>query len=264
MEVHLAKLPSSVVVTGAASGIGQALALYLLGQGVRVIAADRDAQGLSELVRALPGELASFVCDLSEPAQIAQFFHEAAFIGYTGAVNCAGIEGRPDHLVLQPREAIDAVLDINVRGMLHCVREELRHMLAQQRGAIVNLTSIYGLRGQPRWTVYSASKAAVIGLTQGAALEVAQNGLRVNAVAPGPVHTPLLQRSTQGDTRRTAAMVPMKRNGTADEVVQAIAWLLSDASSYVTGAVLPVDGGMAAQAATVPPIDPAHITKELA
>ncbi|MBA2674563.1 SDR family NAD(P)-dependent oxidoreductase [Ramlibacter sp.] len=247
-----ATLPSSVLVTGAASGIGRATVVHLLQCGVRVIAADRDADGLSTLVRESGGEIASFVCDLAQPAARAQLFHEAAALGYEGAVNCAGTEGRPDALVAQDAETLDRVLDVNLRATVHALRAQLLHLLPKRRGSIVNLASIYGLRGQPRWVVYSASKAGVIGLTQGAALEAAQGGVRVNAVAPGPIDTPLLRRATHEQLQRTAAMVPMKRNGQPHEVVQAIAWLLSDASGYVTGAVLPVDGGMAAQAATQP------------
>lgn len=247
-------LPDSILVTGAASGIGFELARSLSRQGIRVLAADIDAAGLRELVEDARGEVRTFECDLADSRATLEFFDEANELGYMAAVNCAGTEGSPDYLVAQPAGIADRIIDINIRGTLNCLREELRHLVPRRAGSIVNVSSVYGLRGQPRWAVYSATKAAVIGLTQGTALEVAQSGIRVNAVAPGPIDTPLLQRTTRGDLARTAAMVPMKRNGRVEEVASAIVWLLSDASNFVKGTVLSVDGGMAAQAATVPEI----------
>jgi NAD(P)-dependent dehydrogenase (short-subunit alcohol dehydrogenase family) len=247
-------LPKNVLVTGAASGIGLATACELVQRGCSVIGIDRDRDRLSRLKDAVGGlRIAAIECDLADWASTSRAFHAASELGYEAAVNCAGIEGRTDVLVHQTPEDIHRVIDTNVKATLNCLREELRHLLPKAAGAIVNVSSIYGLRGQPRWVTYSASKAAVIGMTQGAALEAAQSGVRVNAVAPGPIETPLLARSTSGDYGRTAAMVPMKRNGQSAEVVAAIAWLLSDASAFVTGTILPVDGGMVAQAVAQAP-----------
>jgi NAD(P)-dependent dehydrogenase (short-subunit alcohol dehydrogenase family) len=244
----LFNVPQTVLVTGAASGIGYATARHLVNLGCKIIAIDRDADGLARLTeKTAASALRTITCDLSDMANTARAFHEAAEIGYRGAVNCAGIEGRTDYLINQTADDLNKVIDINIKATLNCLREQLRHLVGKEGGAIVNLASIYGLRGQPQWVAYSASKAAVIGMTQGAALEAAQAGVRVNAVAPGPIETPLLARSTGGDYARTASMVPMKRNGQPSEVVSAITWLLSDAAAYVTGIVLPVDGGMVAQ-----------------
>jgi NAD(P)-dependent dehydrogenase (short-subunit alcohol dehydrogenase family) len=164
------------------------------------------------------------------------------------AVNSAGTEGKPSRVTEQTAESYAATFDNNVLGTLLSMKHELRVMLGQRSGSIVNVSSTYGHAGTPNASVYAASKHAVEGLTTSAALEVAGSGVRVNAVAPGPTETGMLNRFT-GNAERKAGLVstvPLGRVGQPGEIANAILFLCSDQASFVSGHVLSVDGGKSA------------------
>ena len=164
------------------------------------------------------------------------------------AVNDAGTEGRSGPVTEQSAESYGATFDTNVLGTLLSMKHELRVMQPQGHGSIINLSSIMGHKAAPGASLYIASKHAVEGLTKAAALEGAAVGVRVNAVAPGPVETEMLNRFT-GSTERKAGLiagVPLKRSGTPEEIAQAIVFVASDKASFVTGQIISVDGGKSA------------------
>ena len=165
------------------------------------------------------------------------------------AVNCAGTEGTPGPVTEQSAETYAATFDTNVLGTLLSMKHEMRVMLAQGSGSIVNMSSTYGRRGAAGASLYSASKHAVEGLTRSAALEAAPSGVRVNMVAPGPIDTGMLKRFTGTDDKKAGltATVALKRLGRPEEVAQAIVFLASDKASFITGASYSVDGGKSAQ-----------------
>lgn len=240
-----------VLVTGGASGIGRAVCETFVAQGHRVCIADRDAQSLEALALELGCD--TVVIDVRRGADVAMAVERAAVDGRLDiAVNCAGIEGSVDFLAHQDDETMAQVLAINGLGMLLTLKYELRQMVRQGHGAICSVASMLGLRGQPRWAPYCASKHAVVGATRAAALEVAQLGIRVNAVAPGLVATPLLQRATGGHMNRGAAYVPVRALAQPEDIAAAVVWLCSAEATYVTGCILSADGGVTAQVATIP------------
>jgi len=165
------------------------------------------------------------------------------------AVNCAGTEGTPGPVTEQSAETYVATFDTNVLGTLLSMKHEMRVMLAQGSGSIVNISSTYGSRGAAGAALYSASKHAVEGLTKSAALEAAPSGVRVNMVAPGPIDTGMLKRFTGTDEKKAGltATVALKRLGRPEEVAQAIVFLASDKASFITGVSYSVDGGKSAQ-----------------
>lgn len=241
----------SALVLGGASGIGRHVAQRLTQAGHRVVLADADAKTLVDTAGALGCTYA--VADVREPAQLAHAVAQAAAGGTLDiAVNCVGVEGQIDFLAHQDDATLQKVMAINATGLLLALKYELRQMLRQGHGAVCSIASIYGLAGQPRWAAYCASKHAVVGATKAAALEVAHLGIRVNAVAPGPVLTPLLERATGGHPERPAGFVPMRTLGRTEDVAALVEWLCSDAARHLTGTVVPCDGGAAAQIATTP------------
>lgn len=242
----------SALVLGGASGIGRSVAQRFVQAGYhRVLLADAHASALVDTARQLG--CAYELTDVREPTQLARAVAQATEGGTLDvAVNCVGIEGHIDFLAHQDDAVLQQVMAINATGLLLALKYELRQMLKQGWGSICSIASIYGLAGQPRWVAYCASKHAVVGATKAAALEVAHLGIRVNAVAPGPVLTPLLERATGGDPGRPAGFVPMRRLGQPEDVAALVEWLCSDAARHVTGTVVPCDGGAAAQIATTP------------
>jgi len=241
------------LVTGAASGIGRASALAFAREGAKVVVSDVAAEGghatVSEIAAA--GGSASFVrADVSRAADVEGLIK--ATVETYGRLDCAhnnaGIEGVIVDTADYPEEVWDQVIAVNLKGVWLCLKYELRQMLAQGGGAIVNTASVAGMRGGPS-PAYTASKWGVIGLTHRAAREVAARGIRVNAVCPGVIRTPLVERviaAVPGMGERWLAAEPVGRFGTPEEVGAAVVWLCSDAASFVTGVALPVDGGMAA------------------
>jgi NAD(P)-dependent dehydrogenase (short-subunit alcohol dehydrogenase family) len=239
-----------VLITGALTGIGRAAAFAFADAGSRVVVSGRR----EDAGRALVAELreraaeAEFIqADMRREDDVRALVDGvvARFGRLDAAVNNAGTEGHPGPVTEQTAESYTATFDTNVLGTLLGMKHELRVMLAQGSGSIINISSTYGHLGARGASVYSASKHAVEGLTKSAALEVAGSGVRVNAVAPGPTDTAMLDRFA-GNAERKAALVagvPMQRLGRTDEIAKAIVFLASDKSSFTTGQVLAIDGG---------------------
>jgi NAD(P)-dependent dehydrogenase (short-subunit alcohol dehydrogenase family) len=242
-----------VLVTGAASGIGRATAEALAGMGARVVASDIDAGAGAAAASALRdgGAEARFVAaDVADEESTASLVAAAvdAYGRLDGAANCAGVGGGHAETHDYPVDVWDRIVAVNLRGTWLAMRAEIPAILAHgDGGAIVNVASTLGLRGSPNASPYSASKHGVIGLTRTAAIEYAQRGIRVNAVCPGAIDTPMMDETFArfpGFREALTGFVPMGRMGAASEVAAAIAWLLSDASSFVTGEALTVEGGL--------------------
>ena len=246
----------TVLITGALTGIGRATAIAFAKTGANlVVSGRRDEAGNSLAIelRAL-GVQAEYVrADVTKEADLRALV--AATVKHFGridvAVNNAGTEGALGLPVTeQTEENYRATFEVNVMSVLLAMKHELPAMVAQGGGSVINLSSIAGKVGMPGFSVYVASKHAVEGLTKSAALEVAATGVRVNAVAPGPVKTPMLERFTGGSAEAKAgfeAMMPAKRSALADEIAETIVFLASDKAKYITGQSIAVDGGYTAQ-----------------
>jgi NAD(P)-dependent dehydrogenase (short-subunit alcohol dehydrogenase family) len=240
------------IVTGGGTGIGKATALAMARAGAMVVIGNRDAARGEEVVQLIhqDGERAVFQkTDVSQPADVKRLVERAVkeFGRLHLAFNNAGMDGQQVPLHEQDIEKASALFDVNIKGVFYCMKYEIEQMLKTGGGAIVNTSSIFGLNGYPGWSLYVATKHAVTGMTKAAALDYAKLNVRVNAVGPGPVETPLLHKGTGGDPHSYAAFVPMGRIGQPDEIADAVVWLLSDEARYVTGHTLPVDGGVCAQ-----------------
>jgi NAD(P)-dependent dehydrogenase (short-subunit alcohol dehydrogenase family) len=239
-----------VLITGALTGIGRATALAFAHEGARVVVSgrrDEAGQALATELRAVGVEAEFVRADVRHDDEVANLVDQTVrrFGRLDVAVNNAGTEGQPGPVTEQSAESYAATFDTNVLGTLLSMKHELRVMQAQGHGSIVNLSSVVGQIGVPGASVYTASKHAVEGLTKSAALEAAGSGVRVNAVAPGPIETGMLDRFTGSADRKAGliAGVPLKRAGTPDEIAQAVVFLASDKASFVTGEILGVNGG---------------------
>ena len=245
------------LVTGAASGIGRATALAMAREGATVVVSDINADGGEETLSAIKerGGDGMFVY-----ADVSRADDAAALIGQVvsayGRLDCAhnnaGVEGfMAGRLHEYPEDQWDRLISINLKGVWLCMKYEIPQMLEQGGGAIVNTGSIAGLVGSRRMSAYSASKHAVVGLSKTAALEYARDGIRVNAVCPGMIDTPLMDRLIEGREAAYEAAIPLRqpigRLGTPEEIAESVTWLCSDAASMVTGSAMAVDGGLTAQ-----------------
>lgn len=242
-----------VLITGATAGIGRATALAYARKGARLVCSGRNAaagEGLVSELRQMGAEADFVAADVSREDDVRRLVEHAVerFGCLDIAVNSAGTEGMPGSIVDQTVQSYTATFDANVLGTFLCMKHELRAMFSQKRGAVVNLSSTMGSRGNPQNPMYVASKHAIEGLTKSAALDASRLNVRVNAVAPGPIETGMLERIAGGIDRiaAVAATIPAGRIGTPEEVADAITFLASDQAKYITGQILHVNGGKTA------------------
>ncbi|GAA5062750.1 SDR family NAD(P)-dependent oxidoreductase [Streptomyces similanensis] len=242
-------------VTGASSGMGLAAARAFAAAGAAVGLADIDETAVEAAAKELTDaghQALPLVCDVSDEDQVAAAVDRTAetFGRLDMAYNNAGIMPPPTDAADESADQFDRVQAINLRGVWASMKHELRHMRDQGGGAIVNCSSLGGLVGNPGRAAYHATKHGVIGLTRSAALEYGPRGVRVNAVCPGTIATPMVDAMVEGgelDRSQAEAGQAIQRLGSAEEIAQAVLWLCSDGAGYVTGIALPVDGGYTAQ-----------------
>jgi NAD(P)-dependent dehydrogenase (short-subunit alcohol dehydrogenase family) len=247
-------MPAPVVlITGALAGIGRATAIAFAKAGAAVVVSGRrEAEGhaLETELHGLGAQAAFIQADVRREDDVRQLMDQAVarFGRLDVAVNNAGTEGTPGPVTSQTPDSYAAMFDTNVLGTLLSLKHELRHMQAQGSGSIVNISSTMGARGAANLSLYTASKHAVEGLTKSAALEAAAFGVRVNAVAPGPTETAMLDRLTGSPDKKAAfyAAVPLKRGARPEEIADAVMFLASDQASFITGQIIRVNGGKTA------------------
>ena len=246
----------SALVTGAGSGIGRATALAFAREGAWVAAADSKlnaAQETARLVEVAGGQAVAVEVDVTDDAAVEAMVQAAvgAFGGLDCAFNNAGIApfqvGAAGQKIADVApEAWRRLLDVNLTGVWRCLRHEVAQMRAQGGGAIVNTASVAGLTGLRNASAYTAGKHGVVGLTRTAAVDHAEENIRVNAVCPGYIETPMTEEAIQRHGERILARTAMARMGRPEEIAEAVVWLCSDRASFVTGAAWTVDGGYTA------------------
>lgn len=242
------------LITGGGSGIGRATALLFASEGARVIVADYNVEGGERTLRAIKeagGDAIFHAADVSNPGEVEALVNKA--VETYGRLDCAfnnaGIEGQFSPTPECTLENWQRVIGINLSGVFYCMKYEIPHML-KGGGSIVNTSSIAGLAGIANTSAYTAAKHGVAGLTKAAALEFASKGIRVNAVCPGFIRTPMVARVLDRGSFDEKAVIqthPINRLGTPEEIAEAVLWLSSDASSFVTGLPMPIDGAYLAQ-----------------
>src|SRR6201984_1613147 len=242
-----------VLITGALTGIGRASAIIFAQEGAHIVVSgrrDKEGQALVAELQEVGAEAIFVRTDVRKDEDVRNLVDQAVkrFGRLDIAVNNAGTEGAPGPVTEQTAESYAATFDTNVLGTLLSMKHELRAMLRQGSGSIVNVSSAYGSIGAAGASVYVASKHAIEGLTKSAALEVARTGVRVNVVAPGTTDTCMLTRFTNTDENKAklVSTVPVKRLATPEEIAHVIAFVASKNASYMTGSSIPVDGGMIA------------------
>ena len=242
------------LVTGAAAGIGRATAQAFAAEGLKVVVSDVDVaggEGTVELIRAAGGEACFVRCDVTRDAEVKALM-DATLAQYGRldyAFNNAGIEIEQGKLADGNEAEFDAIMGVNVKGVWLCMKHPIPLLLAQGGGAIVNTASVAGLGAAPKMSIYAASKHAVIGLSKSAAVEYAKKKVRVNAVCPAVIDTDMFRRAYEADPKKAefaAAMHPVGRIGTVEEVAAAVLYLCSDHAAFTTGQALAVDGGATA------------------
>ena len=240
------------LVTGGGSGIGRATAVAFARAGARVVVSDVDPEKGTETVQMMPASSNFIQADVSVTSQVEDLIRQT--VELHGKLDCAfnnaGIEGGMAKTGDYEEERWAQVIGINLKGVWLCMKYEIQHMLGHGGGAIVNTASVAGLVGFRYGPAYVASKHGVNGLTKTAALEYAKAGIRVNAVCPGVIRTPMFERGLQKNPdleERFAGVHPVGRIGQPEEIARAVVWLCSPAASFVTGTQLPVDGGFVAQ-----------------
>ncbi|WP_334183809.1 SDR family NAD(P)-dependent oxidoreductase [Novosphingobium sp.] len=231
--------------------MGFATAKAFAESGASVVLADINPETLAKATDSLLSarhKALAVTCDVSDEVQVAAMVDQAiATYGRLDmAYNNAGIQAPPTDAADEPASQFDRVNDINLRGVWACMKHELRHMREQGSGGIVNCSSLGGLRGLPGRAAYHASKHGVIGLTKSAALEYAPRGIRINAVCPGTINTPMVAKMLENEADAMADIMknqPIARLGEAEEIAAAVLWLCSPGASFVLGVSMPVDGG---------------------
>ncbi len=237
------------VITGAATGLGFAIAQRMLASGARVTIWDRDVAGMSAAADALKKAVAGSVVntvqvDVADHASVVQATAQTtALAGVDVLVNSAGITGPNVKVWDYPVDAWKQVFDVNVHGLFQCCRELSAHMKARNYGRIVNIASVAGKDGNPNASAYSASKAAVIGLTKSLGKELADTGVRVNCVTPAAVKTAIFDQMTPEHIQFMLSKIPMARFGEPEEVAAMVTWLSTEECSFSTGAVFDLSGG---------------------
>lgn len=247
----------AALVTGAASGIGRATALAFAKEGAQValidIAGQRDAgEAAAREIAEAGGEALFIACDVSKEEDVQAMIKQT--LGAFGRLDCAfnnaGVEGARGETHECETENWDRVIGVNLRGLWFCMKAELPQMLAQGGGAIVNCASVAGLVGFSGIPAYVASKHGVVGITRAAALEYAERDIRINAVCPGVIETPMVERLVSDDRQLREVLLasePMGRVGRPEEIASAVLWLCSDGASFTTGHAMAVDGGWTAK-----------------
>jgi NAD(P)-dependent dehydrogenase (short-subunit alcohol dehydrogenase family) len=242
------------IVTGASSGIGRAIALLFSREGAKVVVSDLNKQKneeTAELIRERGGDALSVFCDVGNPKDCLELVRTTQkHFGYLDiGCNCAGVLGPLNCTADYPLDQWDRVIQVDLSGVFYCMQAQINAMLPRQCGSIVNVASVLGVVGGPRSPAYSAAKHGVIGLTQSAAWEYGRNGLRINAVGPGYIHTPMVKNIEEKSEalEKLIAAHALGRLGCAEEVAELVVWLASDRASFVTGAFYPVDGGYLAR-----------------
>jgi NAD(P)-dependent dehydrogenase (short-subunit alcohol dehydrogenase family) len=239
-------------VTGGASGIGRATAKAFIARGYAAVLADYDegAGRRAEAELGAAGDCRFVACDVADDESVRRAIEQAvaAYGRIDAAFNAAGVGGETGELTATAsNENWRRVMDINLTGVWYCMRHEITAMLETGGGAIVNCASLAGIRGAMGLAAYSASKHGVVGLTRSAALEYARQGIRVNAVCPGLVDTPMTQAVTPEVAALMNSLTPLGRFATPEEVATAVVWLCDEANSFVTGQAIAVDGGWSAR-----------------
>ena len=235
-------------VTGAASGIGKAAAVAFATEGARVAVADLTEDALRQTADAIKdagGKVLVLACDVSRPEQVEAAVARTveAFGRLDVAFNNAGVENKATPVAEIEVAEWDRILGVNLRGTFTCMKHEIAQMLRQGGGVVVNTSSGAGVRGVAGGAAYAASKHAIIGLTKSAALDYAKSNIRVNAVLPGNIKTPMMDRFTGGDLQKAIDLEPVGRLGKPEEIAEAVLWMCSDLGGFVTGAAISVDGG---------------------
>lgn len=235
-------------ITGAANGIGRATALAFATEGARVAILDRSADALAAVEASLKDagcEVLAITCDVSLPDQVEAAVKQIVerFGRLDIAFNNAGVENKAAPVHEIDLAEWDRIIGINLRGVFTCMKHELAQMVKQGGGVVVNTSSGAGIRGVAGGAAYAASKHAIIGLTRSAALDYAKQNIRVNAVLPGNIETPMMDRFTGGDIQKAIDLEPVGRLGKPEEIAEAVLWMASDLGGFVTGAATVIDGG---------------------